>query len=317
MLDLKDRKILFELDSNARASCSQIAKKVGLSTEVVNYRIKRFEKEELITQYQLVLNLASLNIIQLKLCVSFQHITSKKLREIIVELKKMDYVKWIVETKGRWDVLIVLEAESLDAVNVFKDEILSKFENNIFEKAISILIEAQTFNRNYLLNEKRMPLHRIVMKKEKIADLDDKDMTLLKLLSKNARMPLIELANSLNLSSRMTYYRLKKLEQKKVIRGYKIALNYSKLGIKFYKTFIYLDNQKTDRVKALRNYLSTKENIVHNVLVIGNWDMEPEFEVYSEEEFSKQLRDVSDSFNDIIKRIDVVTITKEHKFIYF
>ena len=40
----KDRKILYELDKNCWQSNSQIAKKVSLSKQVTNYRIKRLEE---------------------------------------------------------------------------------------------------------------------------------------------------------------------------------------------------------------------------------------------------------------------------------
>ena len=316
-LDLKDKKILFELDNNSRESCSRIAKKVGLSTEVVNYRIKRFEKEEIITQYQLIVNLAALNILQFKICISLEHIPTKKLNEAISELKQLSAIKWIVQTKGKWDLLLSLEASNLEEINKLKNEVLSKFENYVNEKAISILVEAQTFNRNYLVNEKRKPSNRTIMKKEQTIELDDLDIKILKKLSKNARAPLLEIASDLNLSSRTAHYRIKQLEKKKIICGYKIALNYEKLGIKFYKTFIYLDNASQDRIKILTQYLSMKENIIHNVKVLGNWDLEPEFEVYSEEEFNNQLEEIKDAFSDIIKKIEIITITKEHKFVYF
>jgi len=47
-LDLKDRKILYELDLNCRQSNTQIGKKVGLSRKVVEYRIKKMEEEGVI-----------------------------------------------------------------------------------------------------------------------------------------------------------------------------------------------------------------------------------------------------------------------------
>jgi len=47
-IDLKDRKILYHLDLNCRQSNAQIGKKVRLSKEVVNYRIKRMEEEGII-----------------------------------------------------------------------------------------------------------------------------------------------------------------------------------------------------------------------------------------------------------------------------
>jgi len=42
-LDLKDKKILYELDINSRQPNSEIAKKVGLSKQIVGLRIKKLE----------------------------------------------------------------------------------------------------------------------------------------------------------------------------------------------------------------------------------------------------------------------------------
>jgi len=47
-IDLKDRKILYELDLNARQSLNEIGKKVGLNKDSVAYRIKRMEDEGII-----------------------------------------------------------------------------------------------------------------------------------------------------------------------------------------------------------------------------------------------------------------------------
>ena len=56
---------------------------------------------------------------------------------------------------------------------------------------------------------------------------------------------------------------------------------------------------------------------MHQVRVLGNWDMEPEFEVVSEKEYTAILTDLKDKFSDIIKNIETITITQEHKFVYF
>ena len=55
-LDLKDRKILYELDSNARQSNSEIAKKVGLNKNTVNYKINRMTEEGIIAGYYTVID---------------------------------------------------------------------------------------------------------------------------------------------------------------------------------------------------------------------------------------------------------------------
>ena len=50
-IDLKDRKILFELDLNSRQTLTQIGKKVGLPKTVVAYRIKRLQDKKIIRNY--------------------------------------------------------------------------------------------------------------------------------------------------------------------------------------------------------------------------------------------------------------------------
>ena len=116
---------------------------------------------------------------------------------------------------------------------------------------------------------------------------------------------------------RIINYRIKQLEKNKIILGYKIAINYEKLGIKFFKTFIYLDNPKNERTNSLIRYLEQNKNIIHYVKILGNWDLEPEFEVHSESEFNKILQEIKDQYSDIIKNIEIITISKEHKFVYF
>jgi len=55
-LDLKDRKILYELDINSRQSFSQLGKKVGLHKDVVAYRVKKLQEKGIIKNFYTELN---------------------------------------------------------------------------------------------------------------------------------------------------------------------------------------------------------------------------------------------------------------------
>jgi DNA-binding Lrp family transcriptional regulator len=55
-LDKKDRAILYNLDLNSRQSFNQLAKRVGLSREVVQYRVKQLEKRKLIWFDGIIIN---------------------------------------------------------------------------------------------------------------------------------------------------------------------------------------------------------------------------------------------------------------------
>ena len=117
----KDWKILRELDMDARQSSSKIAKKLKLSPEVVNYRIKKLEVNNIITHYQLIVNLSKLDIFQFKICLSLQHLQSSKLNDIIEKLKNNQSVKWVVSCNGNWDLIISLETDSIEDMDILKN----------------------------------------------------------------------------------------------------------------------------------------------------------------------------------------------------
>lgn len=317
LLDLKDRKILYELDKNSRQTSSQIAKQVGLSQEVVNYRIKKLEEEKIITQYLVVINMSKLGIYQFKILLSFQHMKSSKLNEIIEKLNKNKNVKWLASCKGSWDLVISFETNDFNEIDIIKDKTLALFEGHISKKAISIAFGASVYNRDFLLDNKHTPnRERILVNSDRNSKLDEVDLEILKKLAENARKSLVDIAHELKTSARIVNYRINQMIKNKVITGFRVALNYEKLGIQFYKAFIYLDNPKQERLGRLVNYFENNKNIIHHVKVLGNWDLEPEFEVYSEEEFNSILKDIKDQFSDIIKTVEVITIDKEHKFVY-
>jgi len=315
-LDAIDSKILYELDKDSRKSCREIGKKLRLSAEVVNYRIKRLEDSGVITAYTLAINLSKLSLIQFKILLSFQHIKSQKLGQIIEKLKENKSVKWIVSCKGNWDLIISLEAFSLKEVELLKSQILSYFGEYISKKAIAICTEACTFNRAYFSNNVQRN-EMLLVDSEKGAELDNIDLNIIKELSSNSRKSLVDIASELKTTARIVNYRIKQLVKNKIITGFRLAIDYSKLGIQFYKLLIYLENPSEKEIKNYIAYFKNNKNLIHHVRVLGSWDFEPEFEVYSEQEFNEILREMKDKFSDIIKNIEIVTISKEHKFVYF
>ena len=87
-LDAKDRKILYELDINSRQASSEIAKKVGLSKQVVNFRIKRLIKEKLISFFYTVIDISKLGFTVHKIFLRLQNIDSEKEKALINFLVK-------------------------------------------------------------------------------------------------------------------------------------------------------------------------------------------------------------------------------------
>jgi DNA-binding Lrp family transcriptional regulator len=59
-MDIYDKKIICELDINARASSSDIAKSIRLPKETVNFRIKRLINKGYINYFYTIINASRL-----------------------------------------------------------------------------------------------------------------------------------------------------------------------------------------------------------------------------------------------------------------
>ena len=94
-LDIKDRKILAELDLNARATFQEIGKKVRLSKETSIYRIKKLEERKIILRYSTLVNFAKLGYTGFAVYNRFEKVDDKLKLEIINTLEKIPEIYWI------------------------------------------------------------------------------------------------------------------------------------------------------------------------------------------------------------------------------
>ena len=73
-VDIKDKKILYELDVDCRTSASQIAKKLNISKETVNYRINKMVDNGTIKGFITEVNMAKLGLTTYKVYYQFQYL---------------------------------------------------------------------------------------------------------------------------------------------------------------------------------------------------------------------------------------------------
>lgn len=318
-LDVKDRKILAELDVDARQSNSQIGKKVGLSKEVVKYRIDRLIENGIILRFHTIINYFKLNIVKFKLYLRLTNVNKEKLEEIGQYFYKHNKTEWVAITTGRWDIIVGFLVHN---VNEFDDEIqiiLNKFSNFIQEKAVTTTIYLAHHTREFLKSGAKAEISKIVYHttKDKQEKIDNIDEEIIKIITNNARIPVTEIAKKLKATPRIVQYRLKELERKKIILAYKSHLEPKSIGRIFCKAIIYLTNLTENRLHSFMNYASSLEGAIWPQRVLGNWDFELDFELESYDKFQDIILDLKEKFSDIIKNHEFCIVSKEFKLDLF
>ncbi|MEM2956422.1 MAG: Lrp/AsnC family transcriptional regulator [Candidatus Pacearchaeota archaeon] len=311
-LDLKDFKILYELDKNSRASLTEIAKKTRLSKEVVFHRINKLIEKGYILRFQAVISTYRIGYQSYKIYLKLQNLTKVAKQEIQEYLLKNKNIFWIGNCQGKWDLIIAAWAKNVREFSKIQDEILGKLSNYVLEKEISISSKSIQFNRRWFYAGAET-IETTFGEELEPVKVDDIDLKILEELALNSRIKIVDLAEKLGITVAVVIYRIKQLEKNKVITGYKIALDPKKMNYETCKAFIYLKEIKEERKNELLNYIKSMKNALNIVLTAGRWEMEIEFEVKNFKEYYVLMAELQEKFSDIIKTYDSVVLVSEPK----
>ena len=145
--------------------------------------------------------------------------------------------------------------------------------------------------------------------------VDVKDKKILEQLQKNARQTIAEIAKNTKLPRDVVVYRIKKLENSKVIRTHHTLLNPIKLGYPLY-VYVYFScyNIKPEEEIKLINYLKNHKQIIYVAKCSGKYDFAIGVCAKNYREYDEIIREIRQHFTDLIKDIDQTPIIQEYKY---
>lgn len=310
-LDLKDWKILNELDLNCRQSDSDIGKKVRLSKQVVNYRIKKLIDEGVITTFFPHIDISKLGYGAHKIYLQFRALTKEKEEEMWDYLIKQPTIVWAISCSGNWDLIFGIISKNIEEFDKTLTDFMNRYSEFILNRTITVFNKATLHHRKWLIKKEQQPVYWLVGGKIEEIKIDETDKRILKILNEDARKPIVEIAEKANISSSLTIQRIKKLEQKGIIGSFRIGLDRKKLGMNYCKAFIYYQNKTTEKENQVLNYCYYLPNILGVSQSIGPWDLELEFEIKTYDDFHKIMKDIKNKF-PLIRNFDTVYIEKEY-----
>lgn len=310
-LDVKDKKILFELEKDARQNNSSIARSVGLSKDAVGYRISKLENKRLIRGYRTLIDINKLGYTLYRIYFRWIDISQEELNKIIDFLKKEKNVWWIGKLDGSWDFVFAYWSETNKEFYDFYEKLSEKFRKYIKDKLISPMVEYKEIPRRYFTNSKMSFNFNIPEKK--IEKFDEIDMKILRKLSKNSRIPLIEIASKLKVDNMTVFHRMKKLEDKKIILGYKVDIDVSKLNRDFYTVEIDLNN--FSKIEELKDEIYSLPELTARSVSIGGNDIEFDLELENSQDYYKIIDNLKNKFPEI-REVRYFRVIENYKIIY-
>ena len=309
-LHAKDAQLLALLDQNSRASISELARKMKISKDGLNYRFRKLQEAGVITQFFAEVDIAKIGLVSGKVILQFQNVDKEKEDEIFEYLQSQSKIGWVVFCSGRWDCVFVYYVRDNYEIQELLSDIVEKYGKYILAKEVLQIPEYYIISRGWLKEHSERVISKIGGKVD--PQVDELDIQLIKILTQNCRTPIIDIARKLKQSSSVIISRIKRLEEKKIIRSYYIGLDFEKVGKEFCKSFVYLHNYTKAEYKKLVNYCLQHPNVTALTNIVGAWEMELEMEVKNFDEFYKIMNQIKNQFKHIIRSYEAITITREY-----
>ena len=151
-------------------------------------------------------------------------------------------------------------------------------------------------------------------------NLGVKDIKILQSLDRDARQSIQSLAKEVGVSPEVAAYRIKKLEEKKIIQGYYTIINVYLLGSWLYRVYLRLHKMSIDVKKEFLTYLMNTKQVGQIAVTGGEYDMIIGIIEKDNMKFQSLMNEIIKKYGTYIKGKEVSIITKlcqyNKKFLY-
>lgn len=313
ILTKKDILILEKLLIDGRASSASISKEIDLGREIVNYRIKRLIKENLIIKFVPKISEIKTNykeyIILLKL--NLEDDLSKE--EFVKTSFGNKYLVWIIKSKCGWDLIVRLYASSIEEFKEKLNEILEGY-SNVLAKYYTIISsdeikesQKQTFVKTIFEKD----IHKkdfSIIKKSDILKLDDKNKEIIKYLEQDARIQYKEIAKNLNVSSDTIKYRIDKMKEQGVIENFEPIINFNKIGFTQYAGIVkFLFLTKSEEI-LINDFIKNCNCILKAIKNLNSEEYFLTFIFKDKDEYKNLEKQFYNNFKDKIDSFEIFKI---------
>lgn len=314
-LTKKDASLLTNIDFQARLPATKLGKLIGLSPQGTEYKLDSLLSRKIILSYYPVINISRLGYQFCRLFLKLHQTTPEIEKEIEEYLMKQKKIGWIMRFDGAYDLGMIVYTKSITEFIELTRDIQFKYGKYIREKFQSIGTKISHYSHRFDSNAQAKEI--ILQETQTTIIVDVLDAHIIELLCKNARTTLVSMAEQLKKDPRVIAYRIKELERKQIILGYRPALDYQKVGYQYYKVFMSFAAIDKERYARLLAYIKANKALIYLVEALSSYDLDMELLLQDEEDYFHFITDLKHAFPGIVNNCEKLIGRETLKITYF
>jgi len=303
-IDKKDIRLIGELERDSRNSVTKMAKSIGVSKEVANYRLKRLIDARFVKGFRLIADYSTMNFQIYRLLLNLYNIHETTKSDIIDYVKKSHFASFNALLQSVWDIEIIIRIRSISEFHEFYDDFMENFSEHIYEKDLSVITRTHFLGHPYIHGI----FNPIVVGQQKPVEINELDEKIISILSKNPRTDTVEMSKKTGITPSAVQYRMKSLVSHGVIKAIRPVINGPMIGYTKYKVEITLS--KPAHRKEVIQFLKMKPNATKIIEFIGKSDFEFHADFQTPMDIEKFMTELRTKFH-VIKDYEIIPILKE------
>lgn len=295
-----EREIITVAQLRAGANVTTLAKLCKRPAHQVRYVLTKLSDEGIIRP------LVSLNLHALGWVYASVHFTSLSSRllnpqEVIRKLKNTRQITYVscFSTEPQYEVSFAVD--SIHSVQPYIEELSETL--SIAEKTIAIRLESVLSGRKYLSKNQHPGMPLVSRKTEDIFQIDSVDRKLLHLLVTEPRLSIRRLAGLAGLPETSARLRIRKLEEKKIISGFRYHFQNDRFSVLDFKILIYTTMSSRKFRKEFESFVDGHPNVIHRSTCLAPWDFELEVEVEAPNQAAALCHEIRAKFPKEVRSI--------------
>jgi len=330
-VDAIDKKILYYLSLNARLSYSTLTSNVGISRESIKSRMEKMKKNKVILNSTAILNPPYLGLNLYTLYLSFNKLATTSAKKLDKYMQNHKRTIWVNRCLGKWDYTLILYAKNSKDMAEVLGEIKEKFRGAIKEIDFEEVLYEYKYSANVKAFFEGVKINPLKVSKEgssfyslldnettivekgfeKKVLIDEIDVKIIELLSKDARVSLQEMSNKLSLPIENIRYKMKRMVDRKVLTAFWIAINYGLFGFQWYRIRMRTYEITEEIEKELKKHILNNSNIFWGARILGQNDLHLDVRLKGNKELNEFLEEFNEKFENLLIDYETIIMTEE------
>ena len=310
-LDMKDRRILEELDRNPNITLSSLAKNVGVSRQVAEYRMTKLVSQKTVYAFYTLIDVGRLGYSSFRVHLRLKNVSEETYSKFAKQLFTDYPTFWVAFISGSFDLIIDIFARNSNKFEEIFSDILKKNKEIIQNYETSVILGMNLYTYGYFIETNKSRDKLILHKNIDCKKIDKTDEKILQKIKLDSRIPYDVVAKEIGISRNSVKNRILKLEENRVIAGYKPLINFNHFDKQSYKIFIKYNNTRIDQEKHLLEYLKHKIGVLTTLKLLGKWNLDIEIHTKDIRELQRFIIELRNKY-EIIEDYEIIQIIEDY-----